>query len=97
MSAFDLDRQQREIQRDVFAIQYGRDEMHLAQSSVLESCTKGNPLPSLSVVDQFVQEKSYYHYLEGQDNVVKDLHFETKAESKYLAVAAASVLARATF
>lgn len=58
---------------------------------------KGNPLPSLSVVDQFVQEKSYYHYLEGQDNVVKDLHFETKAESKYLAVAAASVLARATF
>ncbi|WP_348665109.1 ribonuclease HIII [Dubosiella newyorkensis] len=58
---------------------------------------KGNPLPSLSVVDQFVQEKSYYRYLQGQDHVVKDLHFETKAESKYLAVAAASVLARATF
>lgn len=52
-------------------------------------------LPALSVVDQFVQEKSYYKYA-GKE-AYRPLVFETKAESRYLAVAAASVLAREAF
>ena len=51
----------------------------------------------LKVVDQFVSPKTYYNYLKNEVIVVKDLHFETKAEDKYLAVACASILARYAF
>ncbi len=54
-------------------------------------------LPPLSVVDQFVQAKSYYRYLQNKSDVVRNLHFETKAESKYFAVACASIIARYAF
>ena len=54
-------------------------------------------LPKLNVVDQFTPENLYYNYLKNEKDVVKVLHFETKAESKYLAVACASVIARYTF
>ncbi len=58
---------------------------------------KGYELPKLKVVDQFVQPKGYFNHLVGVPQVVRDLHFETKAESHYVAVAAASVLARYAF
>jgi len=54
-------------------------------------------LPELNVVDQFTPENLYYNYLKNEKDVIKTLHFETKAESKYLAVACASVIARYTF
>ena len=54
-------------------------------------------LPKLTVVDQFAHEQLYYRYLEGEKEIVKGLTFETKAESKYFAVACASVIARYTF
>lgn len=54
-------------------------------------------LPSLVVVDQFTPEKNYYNYLSQEEQVISNLHFETKAESKYLAVACASVIARYAF
>lgn len=54
-------------------------------------------LPKLSVVDQFVQAKSYYRYLANKSDIIYDLHFETKAESKYFAVACASIIARYAF
>lgn len=53
--------------------------------------------PSLVVIDQFVQGKSYYRYLQHESEVVRDIHFETKAENKYLAVACGSVIARYAF
>lgn len=53
--------------------------------------------PSFAIVDQFVQGKSYYRYLKEEKEVVRDLHFETKAENKYLAVACASIIARYAF
>lgn len=49
------------------------------------------------VVDQFTPENTYFKYLEGEKDIFTDITFETKAESKYLAVAAASVLARYYF
>lgn len=54
-------------------------------------------LPKLNVVDQFAPENLYYNYLKNEKEVIRSLHFETKAESKYLAVACASVIARYTF
>ena len=58
---------------------------------------KGYTLPSLMVIDQFVNEKKYFEYLKNENEVIRNLRFETKAESQYLAVACASVLARDTF
>lgn len=58
---------------------------------------KANGLPSFCIVDQFAVKNTYYKYLQGQPEVVEGLHFETKAEHKYLAVAASSVIARYAF
>ncbi len=58
---------------------------------------KANGLPANIIIDQFVQEKSYYRYLQDQKEIIRGIHFETKAEGKYPSVAAASVLARYTF
>ena len=58
---------------------------------------KAGGLPGSIIIDQFVQEKSYYRYLRDQPQVIRGIHFETKAESRYPAVAAASVIARYAF
>ncbi len=54
-------------------------------------------LPSFCVVDQFAEKPIYYHYLKQEAKVIRTLHFETKAENKYPAVGAASILARYAF
>ena len=54
-------------------------------------------LSELCVVDQFVKKESYYRYLACEKQVIEHLHFETKAENKYLAVACASIIARYAF
>ncbi len=58
---------------------------------------KAGKLPNLCVVDQFSPAPNYFRYLEGEAEIERNLHFETKAESKYFAVACASVIARYTF
>jgi len=52
---------------------------------------------TLNVVDQFTPKTMYFKYLKDQAEVFEDLHFETKAESKYFAVACASIIARYAF
>lgn len=54
-------------------------------------------LPAFRIVDQFALEKTYYSYLKNEKQVVKPIHFETKAEDKYPSVGAASVIARYAF
>ncbi|MFV0479723.1 MAG: ribonuclease HIII [Anaerorhabdus sp.] len=54
-------------------------------------------LPDMVIIDQFTPEKNYYSYLAQEPQVIDHIHFETKAESKYLAVACASVIARYAF
>ena len=54
-------------------------------------------LPDFKVVDQFAREDLYYHYLRNEPTVISGIHFETKAENKYLAVASASIIARYAF
>lgn len=58
---------------------------------------KVQPWPSFVIIDQFVQKTSYYRYLSQETAVVQDIHFETKAENKYLSVACGSVIARYAF
>lgn len=58
---------------------------------------KVNQMPSFCVIDQFAPSHLYYRYLTNESEVFHGLHFETKAESKYPAVAAASVIARYAF
>lgn len=49
------------------------------------------------IVDQFCPPNKYFEHINDQIDVFEDIHFETKAESKYMAVAVASILARYYF
>lgn len=49
-------------------------------------------------VDQFVNENTYYKYLDDKDEpIVRGISFKTKGESRFPSVAAASVIARYSF
>ena len=54
-------------------------------------------LPQLKVIDQFTPERSYYRYIQNEPMIIRNIHFETKAEDKYIAVGCASVIARYAF
>lgn len=56
----------------------------------------GHPLDHI-IIDQFTPEPSYYRYLNDEKEIMKNIHFETKAENKYLSVACGSIIARFTF
>lgn len=45
-------------------------------------------------IDQFVNEKKYYEYLNGEREIVKGIIFKTEGESYYPSVAASSIIAR---
>ena len=49
------------------------------------------------ILDDFCTKEKYYEYLAKSKNVITSIHFETKAENKYLSVAAASIIARFYF
>ena len=51
----------------------------------------------LTVMDQFLNELRYYEYVKFSPYVEGQIKFETKAESKYPAVAVASIIARYSF
>ncbi|MBQ8068195.1 MAG: ribonuclease HIII [Solobacterium sp.] len=68
----------------------------LHNQAYLNLAAKHN-LPSFCIVDQFAPKPMYYSYLRNEPNVIRTLHFETKAENKYPAVGAASILARNAF
>jgi ribonuclease HIII len=54
-------------------------------------------LPSFKIVDQFTPETSYYRYLKNDTRIIRGIHFETKAEDKYLSVAVSSIISRYGF
>ena len=54
-------------------------------------------LPSFKVIDQFTPETSYYRYLKNEPQLIRGIHFETKAEDKYLSVAVGSIISRYGF
>lgn len=51
----------------------------------------------LVVVDQFEPPQAYYRHLSGEEQVVKDITFMTKAEDQCMAVACASIISRYCF
>ena len=59
--------------------------------------SKKEALPDFRVIDQFAPEHLYYAYVKDEPKVIGGIHFETKAEDKYIAVGAASVIARYAF
>ena len=58
---------------------------------------KGYDIPRACYIDEFAPRDLYFSYLLNEKEVFRDLIFETKAESSYPAVAAASCIARFTF
>lgn len=54
-------------------------------------------LPSFKIIDQFTPETSYYRYLKNEPQIIRGIHFETKAEDKYLSVAVSSIISRYGF
>ena len=54
-------------------------------------------LPSFKIIDQFTPETSYYRYLKKEPQIIRGIHFETKAEDKYLSVAVGSIISRYGF
>ena len=54
-------------------------------------------LPGLVVLDQFTPERNYYGYIRNEAQIIRGIHFETKAEDKYPSVAAGSLIARYAF
>lgn len=69
----------------------------LHNSAYIHLSKRVDSMPNLCVVDQFTPKNNYFKYISNEKNIFKNLHFETKAENKYLAVACASVIARYTF
>ena len=59
--------------------------------------SKIKKLPKLKIVDQFTTPTSYYNYLKDEPLVIGDITFETKADSKFISVACASIIARYIF
>lgn len=49
------------------------------------------------IIDQFAPPERYYRYLQEEKEVIRNIHFETKAENKYIAVACGAIIARYTF
>lgn len=69
----------------------------LHNKALLTLKNKDNYPYDMIVVDQFVNKKKYYEYLQGNPNVLRTITFTTKAEDKCLSVACASIISRYLF
>lgn len=70
-------------------------KMH--NKAYLNMIDKGYDIPNASYIDQFCPAADYYAYLTDTNDIYKNLIFETKAESKYPAVAVSSIISRYAF
>ncbi|WP_156431274.1 ribonuclease HIII [Bacillus sp. FJAT-29814] len=77
----------------------GKMKALLHNQAILKVLEKIAPeKPDGILIDQFVQESTYFQHLRGQKVVAREnVYFSTKAEGIHLAVAAASILARYAF
>ena len=70
-------------------------KMH--NKAFLNMVAKGYDVPKAAYIDQFCSVDNYYRYLFNEKEIYHDLVFETKAESKYPAVAVGSMISRYAF
>lgn len=77
----------------------GKMKAILHNQAILNVLEKISPVkPEAILIDQFVQESTYFQHVKNQKAVAKEnVYFSTKAEGIHLAVAAASILARYAF
>ena len=77
----------------------GKMKAILHNQAILNVLEKISPVkPQAILIDQFVQESTYYQHLKNQKAIAREnVYFSTKAEGIHLAVAAASILARFAF
>lgn len=77
----------------------GKMKAILHNQAILHVLEKISPAkPEAILIDQFVQESTYFQHLKGQKAIAREnVYFSTKAEGIHLAVAAASILARYAF
>jgi ribonuclease HIII len=77
----------------------GKMKAILHNQAILKVLEKISPVkPEAILIDQFVQESTYFQHVKNQKAVAKEnVYFSTKAEGIHLAVAAASILARYAF
>lgn len=70
-------------------------KMH--NKAYLNMLDKGYDIPMSAYIDQFCSQIDYYEYLNNEKQIYRNLIFETKAESKYPAVAVGSIISRYAF
>ncbi len=70
-------------------------KMH--NKAYLNLLSKGYDIPSLAIIDEFCPKERYFNYLKDEKEVYQKVQFETKAEERYLSVAASSIIARYAF
>lgn len=77
----------------------GKMKAILHNQAILNVLAKIAPeKPEAILIDQFVQESTYYQHIKGQKAIAREnVYFSTKAEGVHIAVAAASILARYAF
>lgn len=69
----------------------------IMHNKVLYKLREKTPNYDYIIVDEFAKDFIYYNYLRDTDNVVRNITFLTKGESKSLAVASASLISRYIF
>ncbi len=69
----------------------------ILHNKVLLNLIKNNYPYEQIVIDQFVNENKYYEYIKDAKEIVKNISFYTKAEDKFLCVAASSIISRYIF
>ena len=67
--------------------------MAILHNKALLNVKKKSPKTNI-YIDQFTEPGVYYHYVKGEKEVLRNATFETKAESKHISVACASIIAR---
>ena len=70
-------------------------KMH--NKAYLNMVDKNYDVPTNAYVDEFCPPADYFAYLHDEKRIHKELIFETKAESKYPAVAISSIISRYAF
>ena len=69
----------------------------IMHNKVLKQMLDEYERPEYVIIDEFCKENRYYEYLKEAKDIVKDITFITKAETKNLAVAASSIISRYIF
>lgn len=75
----------------------GKMKAILHNRAITNVMNKIDRKPDGILIDQFTEPEQYFHYLQSEPDVVKNVYFAANAEQIHISVAAASILARYRF